>query len=147
MNTVLNPSYRPEPGIVENKSGSPTSLCAGSAPLRDDLWNQFTVHISQAHIAAVEPICELGVIQAQQVQDAGMYVVNRGYLLFRFKAEFIARSDRLPAFNAGSCHPDGHRARIVIATDASLRDRHATEFAMPDDQRGIQQAARLQVCQ
>ena len=36
---------------------------------------------------------------------------------------------------------------VVVAADAALRDRHAAELGVPDDQRGVEQAARLQVGQ
>ena len=50
-----------------------------------------------------------------------------------------------PALDAATGHPDREAVRIVIAAVAALAHRGAPEFAAPDDQRRIEQAATLQI--
>ena len=42
-------------------------------------------------------------------------------------------------------HPRRHRARIVVAADAALRNRHAPELRVPDDKRILQQTGLFEV--
>ena len=67
--------------------------------------------------------------------------------MFRLVADFIGRSDRLAALDACACHPDRHRARVMIAAYAVLGEGHPAEFGVPEHQSGIQQTKRLQICQ
>src|SRR5215831_12400911 len=112
-------------------------------PSPHDLWNQLPVHVREPHIAAIETIREFCMIQAEEVQHRSVQVVDRHHLLFRFEAEFIARPDDLAAFDTCARHPYRHGARIVVAANASLGDRHPAELAVPDDQGGIEQTAGL----
>src|SRR5262249_42277006 len=66
-------------------------------------------------------------------------------LLFGLVADFIGGADALAALDSRAGHEDGHRAWVVIAADAALRDRHAAEFAVPHDRRLIEQAAAVQI--
>src|SRR5205807_1519235 len=75
-----------------------------------------------------------------------MQIMDCDGLLFRLVAEFVARADYLAAFDARARHPDAHGARIVIAPDTTLRNRHASELALPDHESGVEQPARLQIC-
>ena len=45
-----------------------------------------------------------------------------------------AVADLLASLNSAAGHKDCHRARIVVAAYASLRNRHAPELAMPKHQ-------------
>ena len=45
-----------------------------------------------------------------------------------FISKLIGIADYLSALNTGACHPDGQRSRIVIPSDTTLRDRHASEL-------------------
>src|SRR2546425_10317542 len=71
--------------------------------------------------------------------------MDRDGLLLGLVAEFVACTDYLAAFDARARHPDGHRAGVVIAAHAPLRNRHASEFALPDDQRAVEQTARFEI--
>src|SRR2546427_630539 len=64
-----------------------------------------------------------------------------------FCAATAAVSTHPAALDAGARHPHGHRARVVIASDAALRDRHAPELAVPQDERRVEQTASFQIRQ
>ena len=57
---------------------------------------------------------------------------------------------RDPGLDAAAGHPDGERARMMIASHqpraaARLVHRRAAEFAAPDHERGVEQAALLEI--
>src|SRR5262245_56484742 len=88
--------------------------------LADNLGDQVAIHIGEAHVAPIESIRELRVIQTEQVQDRGVEIMNRRHLLFGLEAKFITGADDLAALDSRACHPDGHRTWVVVAADASL---------------------------
>src|SRR5712671_2844140 len=49
------------------------------------------------------------------------------------------------ALKPGARHENRHRAGVVIASDSTLRNRHAPELAVPQDCGFIQQSAPLQI--
>ena len=65
--------------------------------------------------------------------------------------ELVGVADDLAALDAAAGHPDREAVRIVVApfraVRAAVRCRAAAEFAAPDHQRGIEQAAGFQVRQ
>jgi hypothetical protein len=85
------------------------------------------------------------VIDAQQMQNRRVQIVVGDGLLLGFVAEVVGRADGLATSDARPGHPDRHRARVVIAADASLRDRHAAEFGVPDHEGRIEETTRLQI--
>src|SRR5579871_21289 len=97
----------------------------------NNLWNQFAGDIRQPHVAAVVSIRQLGVFDAQQSQDRGVQVMIGDRLFFCLVADLIRRSDRLAALDSRPRHPNGHRARVMVASDAVLGERHAAKFGMP----------------
>src|SRR5262249_31049956 len=111
----------------------------------DNLRDQLAVDVGETHVAAVEEIGQLRVIDAEQVQHRGVQVMDGDGLLLGFIPELVAGSDDLTAFDAGAGHPYGHGAGVVVAADALLRDRHAAEFAVPDDERVVEEAAGLEI--
>ena len=59
-----------------------------------DLRDQRAVDVGQPHVAAVEPVGQLRVIHAQQMQHRRVQVVVRDRLFLRLVAELVGRSDR-----------------------------------------------------
>src|SRR5687768_17883280 len=76
-----------------------------------------------------------------------MEIKDTDRLSYYFVSEVIRLTDDLTARNTRPRHPKSKSVRIMVAADASLRDRHATELGVPDHQRFVQQAAALQVRQ
>src|SRR4029077_21280027 len=76
--------------------------------LRHDLRNRDAVDVGEPHVAAVEPIRQLVVVDAQQLSDRRVEIVIRYRLLFRLVAELVAGADPLAALDAGAGHPHRH---------------------------------------
>ena len=47
----------------------------------------------------------------------------------------------MPAFDTAACHPDGEAVGVVVAAITALSEGGATEFASPDDEGGVEEAA------
>ena len=86
----------------------------------DDLRHQRAVDIGQAHVAAIEPVGQPLVIEAQQVQHRRVQVVVRDRLLLGLVAELVAGADHLAALDTRAEHQHRLRAGVVIAADAAL---------------------------
>ena len=74
------------------------------------------------------------VVEAQQMQDRGVPVVDVDGFLNRFVAELIGRSVRQPAPYTTARHPDGEALVVVVATGSALYIRRSSELAGPDDE-------------
>ena len=60
-------------------------------------------------------------------------------------AEFVGRAVDLAGLEAAAGQEQREGVAVVVAAGATLRDRQAAEFAAPEDDRALQEAALLQV--
>ena len=107
--------------------------------------DDFAVDVGQAHVAAAEAVGESLVIDAQEVQDRGVEVVDLDLVLDGVVAVVVGGAVDGAAFDPAAGQPDGEAVGVVVAAVGSLRHRGAAEFAAPDDQGRVEQAARLEV--
>ena len=113
------------------------------------LVDDVAMHVGETEIAAGIAIGQLFVIEAQEVQDGRMQVVNMDSLLLSSEAEFVGGAMDAAAADAAARQPHAEAVMIVIAA-AQLRqlgDRRAAELAAPHDQGRVEQAAPLEVGQ
>ena len=71
-------------GRSGRRSSAQQIICSRQQPL-DDL----AVHVGQAEVAALEAVGQLGVVEAQQVQDRGVQVVDVDLVLDDVEAELV----------------------------------------------------------
>ena len=90
-------------GVVEKGGQAPRAATFRSAksdaagsqspffnrPLRDQLLHHLAVHVGQAEVAAGVAVGELLVVEAQQVQDRGVQVVDVDLVLHGLEAELV----------------------------------------------------------
>src|SRR5262249_13315885 len=57
----------------------------------------------------------------------------------------IRGPDHSASLDTATRHPDGKRVSVVIASVHPFRNRQTAEFAVPDDQSRLEQAARLEI--
>src|SRR5207237_1002203 len=110
----------------------------------------FTTHIGQAHLAAFEQKCQSLVIQAEQLQDRRVKVVDVDALLAGAESELVSRADGPSALDAAAGQPGREAVRIVVASRAfvgvtTVGNRGASKLAAPNDQRAVKQTARFQI--
>ena len=83
-------------------------------------------------------------IEAEQVQDGGVQVVDGGDVLDGLVAELVGGAVAEAALDAGAGQPDGEAVRVVVAAAGALLERrHAAELGDPDDERVVEQAAAV----
>ena len=100
--------------------------------------------------AAVVHVGGTQVIQAQQIKDRRVNIVNVMWLIDRAQSDFIRSPDGLSAFHAAASHPNSEAPRIVIAPGlfvirATLHEGSAAELPAPYHQGVVQHSASLQV--
>jgi hypothetical protein len=96
-------------------SGTPHSISSDEPVLRDEFFHDFAVDICQTEIAGRIAICELRVIESEQMQHRGMQVVHGHTIFDRFESEFIRRAMHIATADATTRHPDREAVMIVVA--------------------------------
>src|SRR5712672_717611 len=81
--------------------------------LPEQLRHDFSMHIREAEVAALGAVDELGVIEAKQVQDGGVQVVDVDGILDGVEAELIAPAQREPALHAAAGEPHAEASRVA----------------------------------
>ena len=112
----------------------------------------FAGDIGQAEVAAIVAIGQFGVVKAEQGEDGGVQVVDVHRVLHRLGAEFIGGAVNGAAFDAAARQPEcripGSCGRGPgLSLPLRSLGGSAAEFAAPDHQRAVQQAALFQVGQ
>ena len=86
------------------------------------------------------------VIEAEEVENRGVKVVDVDDLFHGLMAELVGRPEAEAAFDACAGEPGGESFGVMVAAlRAFLKGWHATEFGGPDDERVVEQAAAFQV--
>src|SRR5437588_12205806 len=91
------------------------------------------------------------VVEAEQVQDGRLKVVDVHRLVDDVEAEVVGFAIGHAAPDAAASQPDRERLRMVIAAEAAterrvaLDHRRSAELAAPDDERVVEQAAPLEI--
>ena len=99
----------------------------------DDL----TVHICQSAVNAVVAYGESFVVDSQLVQDRGMDVVARGWVIPIGRAEspLVTLAVGHASTDTAAGEPVGEHERIMVTPLAALRARHAAELGRPENKR------------
>ena len=118
--------------------------------LRENLFDDGSVHVRQPEVAALKFVRQPGVIDAQAVQDGSLYVMNVNGLFGHVIRVVVGGTVSQTRPHAATCHPHSETSRVVIAAiiilrQASLAVDCPPKLSAPDDERVIQQAALLQI--
>ena len=84
--------------------------------LGDNLFYDLAVHIGESEIAALEPVREFLVVDAEEVEHGRVHVVDVDDVLDRVVAEVVRRAVRDAALNAATGHPDGKSLDVMVAS-------------------------------
>src|SRR5437868_6597137 len=113
---------------------------------RKNLPNNLAMHIRQPEIPSVVAVGQPRVVQPQEMKNRGVQVVDGDAVFGGAVADFVGGAVLGAALDAGAGEPDGEGVRVVVAAGAAALDQgEPAEFAAPDDQRFVQQAAAFQV--
>lgn len=80
-------------------------------------------------------------VQTEQMQNRGVEVGHRDFLVLHIIAEFVRLAVRHTTADAATSQPDAEGVRMMIAAVCSLSCRSATEFGAKDDERVVEQTA------
>ena len=111
------------------------------APLRQDLLHDVSMYIGQPAIDSVLTRGKLLMIDAQQVENRGMEIVDGRLVLLGLITPVVAPAVSDTGLDSRTPEPAYKAAAVVVAAERSLRKRRATEFRGPDHERVVGQTA------
>src|SRR5207237_1328343 len=96
---------------------------------------------------ALEAEGEFLVVEAQEMEDGRLEIVNVDSVLSREESELVAGADGGAGLNAAAGEPHGVGVDVMVAADglADFTHRRAAELASPNDQCLVKQAALLEI--
>ena len=121
------------------------------AKLAKNVFNYVTVDVGQAEVSTLEAECQAFMVNAQQLHDCGLEVVDVNAVLRHVVAEVVGFAVIEATFDASTGHPQTEISRMVITTVASpvihisLAKDCASEFAAPDHQGVFEQSSLSQI--
>ena len=114
----------------------------------EDFANDVTVNVGQTSMRTIVIIGQPLMVQAEEMQDGRVEVMDVHHVFDGLVAEFIGRAEAETSLHARTGQPRGETLRVMVATFSSfLKRRHPAEFRGPEDERIIQQSTRFQVDQ
>src|SRR3954471_22688311 len=84
-------------------------------------------------------------VEAHEMKNSCVEVMNVDALFDGAQADLVRSADDTAGLRAAAGHPHAEAPGIVIASEAFFVEGRPSEFAAPDDERLIEQAARFQV--
>src|SRR6186713_1291289 len=94
-----------------------------------DVLDDVSGDVGQPEVAAAVAEGEPRVVQAEEVQDGGVQVVDVDAVLDGLEAELVGLAVTNAPFDAAAGQPVGEGVRVVVATGASfLHDRQPAEL-------------------
>jgi hypothetical protein len=103
------------------------------APASDNQrWDYVSAYVSQPEIPALDLIGQLGVIEAQQMQQGRMQIMDVDLIFHHIEAKFVGLADARTRLDATARHPHRERLRVMVAAvGAALHHRRPAELAAP----------------
>ena len=115
--------------------------------LRQDALYNVPMHVCQTVVTATVAIGESFVVDAHQVQDGGVEIVDVDRFLDRPDAVFVRGAVDITAFHAGTGQPGREGPVVMLAARGIGRivERRAAELCGPDDEHVVQHTSLLQI--
>lgn len=107
--------------------------------------------IRQAEIAALETVGELGVIEAEELKNGGLNVMDMDGPVGNLHTQIVSGTEGLTGFDAAAGHPHGKGLGMMVtsATPAQcgtgFNHRGPAEFAAPDNECVFEEAPLFEV--
>ena len=103
--------------------------------LGDQLFNEFSRHIREAEVASLETICQLRMIEAEQMKQRCVEIMDMDFIGGRVKTELVGLTEGDPGFHTTAGQPHRETVRMVIAPIISSLDHgRSAKFTTPNDQ-------------
>ena len=102
--------------------------------------------VCEPALEAVVVVGEAFVVEAHEVKNGRIEVVNAGGVFFGFGAEVVTGAVAMAFFDAGPGEEAGKGVGVVVAAGAvALEEGHSTEFGSPDDQGVVEHTALFEI--
>src|SRR5262249_7088770 len=111
------------------------SLALDPGPLCHDLLDYISVDVGEPIVPAAEAVGQLFGVDAQQMQNGGVQVVDVDLLLGRVPAELVGGAMGHAAPDAAASQPHREPERVMLAAVVALGSRRPPELAAPEHQR------------
>ena len=111
--------------------------------LCNHVLNDVSGESCEAVVATGKMVGQFFVVEAQQMHNRGMKIMNVDGIFHDLRADFIGRAVDVAGFDSATGQPAGESVFVVIATIASglFGGWRATEFRAPDHQSFLQLSA------
>ena len=97
------------------------------------------MHVGETEVAALKPEGQLGVIEAEQMENGRVQVMHVDRIPDDVETEVISRAIGDAALHAASREEHGVASIVVVASvAAALNHRRAAELASPNHQRVLE---------
>src|SRR5207253_1390871 len=119
--------------------------------LRQDVLHYPPMDVRQPEVASGVAEGQALVVEAEEVQDGGLQVMDVDRVIDDVEAEVVGGTVGESALDAAAGQPHGEGLRVVVAAEATvegrvrLDHRRPAELAAPDDQRFVEQPPLFQV--
>ncbi len=102
--------------------------------------------VGESSFEAVVVVGEAFVVEAHEVEDGGVEVVDGDGVFFGFGAEVVGGAVGVSFFDSGSREEAGEGVGVVVAAGAvALKEGHAAEFGGPDNKGVVEHAALFEI--
>src|SRR5215469_5378037 len=120
----------------------------GGCFLGQDLADHVPMDIGKPALCAVVVVGKPLVVEAEEVKDRRVQVVNIDNIFDGLVAELVGGAEAISMLHAGAGEPSGEPLGVVVAAlDALLKRGHATELGRPDNKSVSQEPPCLQIGQ
>src|SRR3954451_1145022 len=119
--------------------------------LRQDRLDDLPRDVRQTVVPALEAVGQAFVVEAEQVEDGRLEVVDVDGVVADLVAEVVGAAVGGAGADAAAGHEEGEAVGVVVAAHclavggAALLEGGAAEFAAADDQGALEQAAVFQI--
>src|SRR6185312_16071222 len=94
----------------------------------------FSEDVGEAEVAALEAVGEARVVEAEEVEDGGVEVVDVDGVFGDVEAEVVGFAEGDAGFYTAAGEPIGEAVGVMVAAVVSALDHGCSaEFAAPDD--------------
>src|SRR5579883_49823 len=104
-------------------------------------------NISQSLVLAIVSEGEFGVVEAEQMKNGGVEVVDVNATLHTIETKFVSCAVNESPSHAATGHEHREAIWIVVASVRPFGHRRAAKFATPDHERFVEKAPLLQVAE
>ncbi len=107
--------------------------------------DDFTEDVGESVVAAAVAVGEASVVDAHEMEQGGVQVVDVDFIVDRVPTEFVGGAVSMAGFDAAAGEPHGEAEGVMFAAVGAFGGGGAAEFAAPEDDGVVEQAVGFEV--